>query len=312
MFDDSCDWSFSTDSRDIAVESWERMLSTTHLDWSIDELFWRQETFSASVRRRALGDLWLVDCECDPSAGTRGATEIAAAGDEYFVLLMTLTGNERVEQNDASAILQPGAAVLWDSAIPAAFQVGSRLRKRSLFVPKATLAEYGTHGRLSLGRVLHIEQPAMRVLANHLDSIAGTIDSLPLQSIAAVRNATLELLSAAIVGDSSTQMQSPQVLLMRAQQFIEGNLRDPRLDPSAVAHEIGVSVRTLHRLFTETTTGVAELIRLQRLAAARDDILSGTTVTRAAQRWQFSDPSHFTRSFKRQYGLTPRSLMTQR
>lgn len=97
-------------------------------------------------------------------------------------------------------------------------------------------------------------------------------------------------------------------MLMRAQSFIENHLRNPRLTPSAVAVEVGVSLRTLHRIFTESEVGVAELIRIRRLAAARDDILAGTPISHAARRWQFSDASHFTRSFKQHYGVPPRSF----
>lgn len=64
-------------------------------------------------------------------------------------------------------------------------------------------------------------------------------------------------------------------------------------------------MRSLHRAFESSGLSVAEIVRLRRLAAARDDLMAGTSVAAAARRWQFSDTSHFSRSFKRQYGCAP-------
>jgi len=55
------DWSFRTHGRAEAYDAWSRMLSTTHLPWSITELVQDPQTgFGASVRRRHLADLVLV------------------------------------------------------------------------------------------------------------------------------------------------------------------------------------------------------------------------------------------------------------
>ncbi|MFV0253732.1 MAG: helix-turn-helix domain-containing protein [Beutenbergiaceae bacterium] len=300
------EWTFRTDSVDVASRSWERMLSENHLEWSLDELFWPEESFSAGVRRRALGDLILVDCACDPSTGHRGQGQVARTDGEYFVLLMTLAGREVVEQGPDQSQLRPGSAVVWDSERPARYRVQQRLRKRSLIVPKSALGELGTRGRLRPGSVLHAQQPAMRLLAGYLDTIAHTIDDLPLQSIAAVRNATLELLGAALHAAASDGARPAAAVLTQAQRYIDEHLRDPALSPAAVASAVGVSLRTLHRLFSGAEVGVAEHIRMRRLAVARDDILAGASITATARRMQFSDGSHFTRSFKQAYGHTPR------
>lgn len=311
MRTDPCEWTFQTDSVDVASRSWERMLSENHLEWSLDELFWPEESFSAGVRRRALGDLVLVDCVCDPSSGHRGPGEVARTQGEYFVLLLTRSGREVVEQGMDESQLNAGSAVVWDSETPARYRVQERLSKRSLIVPKAALSELGTRGRLRPGSILHGEQPAMRLLAGYLDTIARTIDDLPLQSIAAVRNATLELLGAALLAADSDGARPMAAVLTQAQRYIDEHLRDPALSPAAVASAVGVSLRTLHRVFAGAEIGVAEHIRLRRLAAARDDILAGASITATARRMQFSDGSHFTRSFKQAYGLTPRQAAAE-
>ncbi|MFK0007878.1 helix-turn-helix domain-containing protein [Paenarthrobacter sp. NPDC090520] len=305
---DPSEWSFATDARAVAEESWGRMLSENHLNWSLDELMWDGPTFSASVRRRAIGDLFLVDCECDASSGHRGPEEIAASSDAYLVLLMTISGQEIVEQAGQQCSLTPGSVVVWDSESDAAFAVGGRLKKRSLIMPKTTLAEVGVRGRLQTGRVLDHRAPTIKLLAHYLESVSQGIDDIPLGAIPAVRNATLELVAAALQASPSPSATSPEAIMGAAQSYIEANLRNPGLAPAPIAAALGVSLRTLHRAFEESPLSVSELIRVQRLVAARDDILGGSSISSVARRWQFSDPSHFSRSFKRHFGVAPSEI----
>ena len=66
-------------------------------------------------------------------------------------------------------------------------------------------------------------------------------------------------------------------------------------------------MRTVNRIFNATGQTVGEVIRVRRLARAREDLVdSDRPVSAIAHRWGFSDPSHFTRSFKAHYGASPR------
>lgn len=305
---DDCDWSFATDSRALAEDSWSRMLSENHLDWSLDELEWSGGAFSASVRRRALIDLALVDCECDPSAGHRGEAELSSSSDAYLVLLMNLDGAEVVEQNNQQASLRPGSVVVWDSEKPAAFTVEARLKKRSLIMPKSALAEVGVRGQLQTGRVLDHTAPAVRLLSGYLEALSQTIDLMPLGALPAARNATIELVTAALQVES-VSAASPLAIRTTAEQHIQSHLRSPMLTPNSVAGELGISVRTLQRAFEGSERSLSEVIRTGRLTAARDDLLAGAAVGSVARRWQFSDTSHFSRTFKRHFGLSPSEIV---
>lgn len=306
------DSSFRTESLTDAHGAWSRMLSATHLPWSITELMPDPQTgFGASVRRRHLADLILVDCTCDPSHGVRRGHEIAQTDGDYLVMLMTLQGREIVIQGDAEAVLEPGSVVVWDSETPAEFRVQEPLVKRSLLVPKSALAEVGARGVLMTGSVLDATAPAVALLSGYLSALATTIDQLPLGAVPAARNATIELLAAAL----QTPAQAPQstgATRIAAEAFIERNLRENRLSAAEVSRAIGVSIRSLHRAFEDSGDSVSAFIRLRRLARARDDLTSGSTVSQVARRWHYTDPSHFSRSFKRHFGMNPSDLTPNR
>ncbi|QAY64196.1 helix-turn-helix domain-containing protein [Xylanimonas allomyrinae] len=304
------DWSFRTAATDQARESWGRMLSTTHLPWDVRELCPDPQTgFAASVRRRHLADLVLVDCSCDPCSGVRRPYEISQTDGEYLVMLMTLSGRELVAQADQQSQLSPGSVVVWDSRTPAEFIVQEPLVKRSLLVPRAALGEIGTRGELMTGAVLDADAPAVGLLRCYLDGLSRTIDDLPLGAHPAARNATIELLAAALQSPVIARPISAVATRGAAEAFIERNLRERRLSPSVVAQGIGVSVRSLHRAFEDTGDTVAAFIRRLRLARARDDLMSGVPVSQVGRRWHYSDASHFSRSFKRHYGRSPSELI---
>jgi AraC family transcriptional activator of tynA and feaB len=305
----SLDWSFRTAETHEARDAWGRMLSTTHLPWDIKELVPDPANgFAASVRRRHLADLVLVDCACDPCSGVRRTYEIGQTDGEYLVMLMTLSGHELVSQGDRDSQLAPGSVVVWDSETPAKFLVQDPLIKRSLLVPKSALSEIGTRGELMTGSVLDGDSPAVSLLRSYLDGLSRTIDDLPLGALPAARNATIELLAAALQAPGRSAPESTVATRGAAEAFIERNLREHRLSPAVVAQGIGVSVRSLHRAFGDTGDTVSGFIRLRRLARARDDLVTGVPVTQVARRWHYSDASHFSRSFKRHYGHSPSEL----
>lgn len=307
---DEDEWSFRHSGRDEAYAAWERMLSTTHLPWKITELVPDPETgFGAQVRRRHLADLILVDCACDPSSGVRRGSELARTDDEYLVMLMTVSGREVVEHNGEQAQLRAGSVVVWDSSAHTGFLVQEPLVKRSLFVPKSALGEVGTRGELMTAAALDGDAPAVSLLRSYLDGLSRTIDDLPLGAVPAARNAAIELLSAAL--QPASRMPGSAIVTRRAAEaFIERNLRQGRLSPAMIAAGIGVSVRSLHRAFEDSSETVSGFIRLRRLVRAHDDLLAGVPVSQVARRWHYADASHFSRSFKRHYGRSPGTLMS--
>jgi AraC family transcriptional regulator, positive regulator of tynA and feaB len=303
------EWDIRTSSRSDAYDAWSRMLSATHLPWSVTELSPDPLSgFAASVRRRHLADLVLVDCTCSPNGGVRRRHEIAATDGDYLVMLMTLSGHEMVSQGDQLAQLSPGSVVVWDSEQPAEFLVQDTLIKRSLLVPKNALAEVGQRGALRTGAVLDACAPAVALLRGYLDSLSATLDTLPLGALPAARNATIELLAAALQDIRSADLCSGPATRSAAETLIDRRLSEPALTPAVVARALGVSTRSLHRAFEDSGESVSGFIRTRRLARARDDLIAGHTVSQVARRWNFTDPSHFSRSFKRHFGLNPSDL----
>lgn len=89
-------------------------------------------------------------------------------------------------------------------------------------------------------------------------------------------------------------------------RYIERHLLDGTISPTSLAATHGVSIRTVNRIFNATGQTVGELIRIRRLARAREDLTdSDRSVSSIAHRWDFADSSHFSLGVKARYGTWP-------
>ena len=287
---------------------WQALLSETHLPWRVDVAESRpRDRFEAWARRWWIDDLALVDCKCEPCSGSRRRPELAATDGEFVVVLMTLAGRETVEQGGTQADLRAGDAVAWESTEPARFVVWEQLTKRSLLIPRAALDEVGGRAWASTGAVLDGAAPAVRLLRTYLDALQQALPELESSAVTAARNATLQLLVGALRAQAvPTGGSAGPALRAAMERWIDRRLVGHEVGPGAVAHAHGVSVRTVNRIFNATGETVGEVVRVRRLARAREELTETTApITSIAHRWGFADGSHFSRSFKAQYGCSP-------
>jgi len=105
------------------------------------------------------------------------------------------------------------------------------------------------------------------------------------------------------------QDASRQRLLERVRQYVFARLGDPALDTLSIARDCGISVRSLHGLFDDTTTTVSAWIRAQRLERCREMLrdrnAAELSITEIAMACGFNDSAHFSKAYRRYFGVTP-------
>ena len=102
---------------------------------------------------------------------------------------------------------------------------------------------------------------------------------------------------------------------MRVKAYVEAKLADPELSVERIAHACSISVRGLHRHFAEDPAGsVSRYLWQRRLIrcaeALRDPSLAHLSITDVCFSYGFSSSSHFSRSFKDQFGVLPARYRT--
>lgn len=292
-----------------SVVEWEDVLAATHVGFDIEV---PAGTFAGSVVRAALGSVALVECRSTPFAGRRGSAVLGDAGSGRIGVQMVLRGSERISRRGIDDyVLTAGDLGLWDGGREVGVEALEPFVKRTLVFPRATVL--GASPRLAdvetipaLGRL-----PGARLLARYVDAIVAELPEMDDRTRAAAGDVALELLRAAVEPLlPEARAARREALRARARRYIRVHLRDPRLAPEAIARALSVSLRTLHAAFEDTDDTVASLVRRARLARCREDLAdpSGGTVTEIAFRWGFSDATHFSQAFKREYGRSPRDV----
>jgi AraC-like DNA-binding protein len=177
--------------------------------------------------------------------------------------------------------------------------------REALALPRQTLREVIGHPiRLDdgLGAVLTGFMSAAIHQAPAIGTAAGRVGEAALHLITGSLDAT-ELPHE----DAAADAQRIRVL-----EYVRTHLTDPDLTHGRIAAALHLAPRTLHRLFEGEPHTVTELIRLQRLEAARRELTNpvfrNRSIAAVAARWGFPSQAHFTRCFQTRYGTSPSTL----
>jgi AraC-like DNA-binding protein len=293
-------------------EGWQDSMARLYIPFRARAQPQPSERFDAHVSRTTLGDAALVDYSCGRAHGRRGRREIAATSDDLVGILIMRRGSLGLTLNGSSMLLAPGQVVVWDGSQPGSFDALGAIEKRTLVVPRVRLRAAFPPLERVIGRVLAAEHPPVRLLVAYLDAVAAQADALDVTGRAGAGDAALELVRVVLGGGlTEGRERLRDVLLVAARRFIELHLGDEDLAPTRIAAAHSVGLRTLHEAFEPTGETVGAYVRRRRLERCYADLLSGRagSVAEIAVRWGFRSSSHFSRVFRRRYGVAPRDVL---
>jgi AraC-like DNA-binding protein len=154
-----------------------------------------------------------------------------------------------------------------------------------------------------------------RVLQSTLIEIFGQLNRISTASGNAMRGAVTAIawdaLRERLLAPAAT-LVGRDALTSRAKAYIEAHLGDPSLAIASIADACGVSVRSIHRAFALDPAGsVSRYIWDRRVSRCADALLDDKEachrITEICLSWGFNSTSHFSRLFKEQFGVCPRT-----
>ncbi|MTI54735.1 helix-turn-helix domain-containing protein [Geosporobacter ferrireducens] len=289
-------------------EAWRSALSDSHLKWSLDKS--PSTGFSGEIKMRHLGGIRLLYCACDTCNGKRTPSEINKSEGEYFGLLYIYEGSEIVFHENQASKLEKNSFTLWDSTKPIEFKLLSKIKKVTLLVPQDRLRAQFPQVDNYIGKNLDCSKGLGAVTASHIAALGSEANAIDNGSGDLVVDLTLELITTCLQGNTHQAMsKAKQELFDSIIKFIQKNLEFSELGPCFIANEFNISTRYLHSLFAEKGISMGHWIRDKRLEQCRRQLVHvgryKTSITDIAFQWGFNDSAHFSKVFKKKYGITP-------
>ncbi|MFC5521473.1 helix-turn-helix domain-containing protein [Polaromonas jejuensis] len=277
----------------------------------------RLDDFQAEITHRGLDNLVLnqVQVQAPSHDMERTAADLARGGPACVFANLYLSGQTQALQSGSEITAKPGELFLIDGCEQYRLNHPNPVSLLVLGVPYAALGALGPALSALTARRLP-ERASVQLLASQMRTLSTWPHALQAAESARVSDLLVSTLQAVLLDateDSAGARKERRFLRRKVQQLIERQYADPALSPAAVAHQMGVSVRTLHaRLAQDGTSFGAELMahRLQRAYT----MLQGapqhsTTVIAIAALCGFSSAAHFSRRFRARYGMPPGALL---
>lgn len=269
--------------------------------------------FASTVSVGRAGPLQVATIRSRPQAVSRTPSLVASSpGDVFFVNLPLSPGTGGC-QDGRSAELEPGDFAVFDGSRPFDLRFSKPFEQVSVIVPHDILAPALRGRDVATGLRVSGRSGVGAVASHAIRSVARRCDAIDEAEGRELAGCLAELIAIAVGGARTAPRRLDRRHVFQALlDAAERGLDDPGLSPSAVAVQVGVSVRHLHQLFAENGTTFCRWLLRRRLDLCYRDLLdpslSDWTVAELAARRGLSDPSYFSRVFKARHGLTPREL----
>ncbi|MDP8568874.1 helix-turn-helix domain-containing protein [Methylophilus aquaticus] len=248
----------------------------------------------------------------------RGKREITQAQlDNYFAVLL-LDGRYALQQQGKEVFLNPGDITLYDATRPHQIHCPQDFSKLIISIPRPLLHQQLPAAGLCTAIHIDGQHGTGAVLSALVRTLASQVARLSVDSFNTSIKSVIDLLCMACHAHDQGPLylsRSGTLSLIRVKEFIASHLHQGELDSQTISAATGLSSRYINQLFAEENTSLMRYVWQQRLS------LSARALHHSSQRHQsvseialasgFNDFSHFSRAFKKQFGLSPRAYRQQ-
>jgi AraC-like DNA-binding protein len=214
---------------------------------------------------------------------------------------------------DGRSVVPVGGLTLTDVTSPYEYRWSGRGVCRSLQLPVSRLGLPVDVLRQALPQARH--SPLYGLVSAHLEHVTLDAERLVAEPMVhSLASATVDLTRALLVSAAGTGRATEDALaetmLSQVRSHVRQHLTEPDLDARSVAAALSISVRQLYRVCAAGGFSLEQWVIDQRLEGARAELADpgshGRSIAAVARRWGFTDPSYFSRRFRRAFGVSPR------
>jgi AraC family transcriptional activator of tynA and feaB len=291
------------------IQCWSDALTDLCGQFDVDPL----EASSLDVRVNYTTVSRLKLCQIEASQHRIAHTLSRARSSEhpYVKIVFQTYGISHFEQGGRHIDLMPGDCLLYDVSCPHTIISPSLTRHEVVIVPKDLLQERGLQLAKMSPCKLSARTGTGRIAYDFVHAAFDEATKLSPYNAVGVADSLIDLLLLPLrEADTMFDRAGPEAMYVRAQAFIREHLRDPDLCIDQISAALGCTKRYLHMLFSDRGLTVSDYIWQTRLQNCRHELetQAGKTITDVAFSWGFSSSSHFSRVFRKYFGVVPSSI----
>ena len=310
-------------STDVVPESrrfdyWRKLVSNNLISVSIDRE--ARGPFFGSFLAQQIGSSWLWSVNSTSQYISRTGHRITEDRKNLILLNYLVEGQGSLTQQGNRHDIAGGDFFVHDSGSVGDLHLSGDFKILTLSLSRVLADRYFARAQYLCAAPLSIRlSPAAQVAADMLQSVARNCIQMEDDSAETVIESLVRIVALAYglpsmkdCGVSTGQ----SALLVRVRNYILAHLEDEELAPGRIAAKHGISERYLSKLFASEATTVSKWIWIQRLESARRALLlpqlAHRKLNEIAYACGFNDMSHFSFSFKRRFGCTPREFRARK
>ena len=294
--------------------AWEAVVSRLYA--SMDVQVRGVPEFEGEITHCSLDDLDLTHVIAGYEIASRRRRHIASDVRQSCVFLFVKQGPMTLEQFGREALLDANSCSLVDLSAPYVLKHAGVTDTFFLKAPEVVLRSKfkDIQSHCAIARPIG---PGMgSIAADMIASLVQNASEAGEQGAAYLATQIVDILAIAFEAGLTDMPEGPSLaqaaVRKRALAYIDRRISDPELDPAATAAAIGVSTRYLHKVFEASDKSVGAHIRAMRLKRAREDLsderLYQRPISEIASRNGFPNQSSFATCFKKEFGVSPRSV----
>lgn len=272
-----------------------------------------RQSFQGSIHGRVVNDFSLNEARSDQLFIDRSPRQIRKSSADDLKLIVPLSGNPFIRQGSNASLMGEGDIVLFDSTVPYSLEFSGGYHALIMQLPRRILGDTASPQH-AFGQVIPSAQGIGFLLNHQLRGLYQELDNLEgptkLFMIENVTHLIKRALGITAEDPKASGYALDSALLGRAKKLIELNLDNGDLSPRYIASEMGISIRYLHTLFEPAGVSFSRHVLKQRLERAgrllADPDKLQYSITQIALMSGFSDPAHFSRSFRKRFEYSPK------
>lgn len=264
------------------------------------------EFFNGHIRARSSGPFRFAICETSGYENIRSQRDINHAPADHYTIYLQLRGETRMNQRDESFAFRRNDIFVSDGRYPFRAGLSDDGHRAMAMIPRALIDwRIPWLHRRPLYRLDSVS-PYMDLARGHFLHLVSS-DLTDIQTSLLTEN-LCNLLALANTDVAPNRLQG-ELQLEALLVYCRQNLRNPELTPHSVADHFKISLRTFHLRFQKLGQTFGSWLLAARLNACskalQDPGQRAINISDIAFNFGFNDLSHFNKSFRTRFGMTP-------